>query len=428
MAYSGQSAVFGGRKEPHTVIIARGNQIRHFTVRPWLAVFAASGLMAVAIGYLLATTYLVLRDDLIGAATARQARVQQAYEDRISALRAQVDRITSRQLLDQQLMESKVAELLDRQAKLTLRHGRLSPLLERVESSGNGLPGAAPLPQGRPSDQAQISGSNPLLRRSSAVSANAADALRPLSFWSGGASGAQPEAQADTADKLFVAINQSLRSIESEQISRVETLAEDAYRTADAITDALEAAGLTADSEYESKGVGGPLVTIDDSLAFDTKVRELDQALDQLDALREEVRQFPITNPAPGRAISSTFGVRKDPLLGTPAMHAGMDFRAPAGAPARSAGAGTVVSAGWSGGYGRMVEIDHGSGFTTRYAHLSRIIVREGQRVAAGEIVGEVGTTGRSTGPHLHYEVRRNGDALDPLRLLKVGKTINRYL
>ena len=97
-------------------------------------------------------------------------------------------------------------------------------------------------------------------------------------------------------------------------------------------------------------------------------------------------------------------------------------------APARSAGAGTVVSAGWSGGYGRMVEIDHGGGFTTRYAHLSRIIVREGQRVAAGEIVGEVGTTGRSTGPHLHYEVRRNGDALDPLRLLKVGKTINRYL
>ena len=87
-----------------------------------------------AIGYLMATSYLVFRDDLIGAATARQARMQQAYEDRISALRAQVDRITSRQLLDQQLMETKVSELLQRQTQLSQRHGRLGPLLERAES------------------------------------------------------------------------------------------------------------------------------------------------------------------------------------------------------------------------------------------------------------------------------------------------------
>ncbi|TIS10847.1 MAG: M23 family peptidase, partial [Mesorhizobium sp.] len=80
---NGQSAVFGRRKEPHTVIIARGNEIRHFTIRPWLAAFVGSALAAIAIGYLLATSYLVLRDDLIGATTARQVRMQQAYEDRI---------------------------------------------------------------------------------------------------------------------------------------------------------------------------------------------------------------------------------------------------------------------------------------------------------------------------------------------------------
>ena len=134
MNATGQSAVFGRRKEPHTVIIARGNEIRHFTIRPWLAAFIGSALAAIAIGYLLATSYLVLRDDLIGATTARQARMQQAYEDRISALRAQVDRITSRQLLDQQLMETKVSELLERQSQLSQRHGRLGPLLERAES------------------------------------------------------------------------------------------------------------------------------------------------------------------------------------------------------------------------------------------------------------------------------------------------------
>lgn len=428
MAHSGESAVFGRRNEPHTIIIARGNQVRHFTVRPWLALAAASALVAVTIGYLLATTYLVLRDDLISAATARQARVQQAYEDRISALRAQVDRITSRQLLDQQLMESKVADLLDRQAKLTSRHGRLTPLLEKAESAAKDLPDAAPLPQDKPSERAQISGKNPLLMGLAPVSASAADAPGPLSFWSGSIRGAEPQSPADRADRLFVAINQSLRSIENEQISRIETLADNAYQAAAEITDALAAAGLTIDSDDEGKDTGGPLVAIDDSLQFDAKVRELDQALDHLDAIREEARQLPIANPAPGRGISSTFGVRKDPLLGTPAMHAGMDFRAPAGASARSAGAGTVAKAGWNGGYGRMVEVDHGGGFTTRYAHLSRITVQEGQHVEAGEIVGEVGTTGRSTGPHLHYEVRRNGDALDPLRLLKIGKKIDKYL
>ena len=158
MKNAGQSTVFGRRKEPHTVIIARGNDIRHFTVRPWLAAFAGSALAAVAIGYLLATSYLVLRDDLIGATSARQARLQQAYEDRISALRAQVDRITSRQMLDQQLMETKVGELLERQTQLTQRHGRLGPIMDRVEQGDPNLPAAAPVPASKPDIRASLTG------------------------------------------------------------------------------------------------------------------------------------------------------------------------------------------------------------------------------------------------------------------------------
>jgi murein DD-endopeptidase MepM/ murein hydrolase activator NlpD len=122
--------------------------------------------------------------------------------------------------------------------------------------------------------------------------------------------------------------------------------------------------------------------------------------------------------------VTSSFGVRRDPILRTPALHAGIDFRAAVGTPVRATGAGKVVRAGWNGGFGRMVEIDHGSGLTTRYAHLSKIGVRQGERLDSGDIVGEAGSSGRSTGPHLHYEVRRNGDALDPLRFLKVGKKI----
>jgi murein DD-endopeptidase MepM/ murein hydrolase activator NlpD len=140
------------------------------------------------------------------------------------------------------------------------------------------------------------------------------------------------------------------------------------------------------------------------------------------------VRRLPLSNPAPGHAVTSTFGVRRDPLIGSAAFHSGMDFRAPVGMEARASAAGTVVKAEWSGGYGRMVEIDHGQGFSTRYAHLSRISVSEGQKVEAGDIVGRTGNTGRSTGPHLHYEVRQNGTPLNPLRFLKAGKAIEKYL
>ncbi|MBT1154108.1 peptidoglycan DD-metalloendopeptidase family protein [Aminobacter anthyllidis] len=421
MKAASQSAVFGRRKEPHTVIIARGNEIRHFTVRPWAAAAAGSALAAVAIGYLLATSYLVLRDDLIGAATARQARMQHAYEDRISALRAQVDRITSRQLLDQQLMETKVSELLERQSQLSQRNGRLGPILDKAAASET----AEPVPAGKTDERAEISATPGLPL---AYAAADATAVRPFSFWSTRSAEPDDESRADRADKLFVAINKSLRSIEDDQAQRIDALADNAYQTAGAITDALEGAGLPVAADFGKSGVGGPLVTLDNPMAFDSKVKELDEALDTLDRLKKEARKLPLANPAAGRSISSTFGVRTDPLIGTPALHSGMDFRAPYGSPARATAAGTVTKAGWNGGYGRMVEIDHGGGFTTRYAHLSKTLVAPDQKVVVGDEVGEVGSSGRSTGPHLHYEVRRDGEALDPLRFIKTGKKLGQYL
>ena len=414
---SGRLPVFGRRKEPHTVIIAHGDSIRHFTIRPWLAALGGSALLAMAIGYLLATSYLVLRDDLIGASTARQARIQQAYEDRISALRAQVDRITSSQLLDQQLMEEKVTELLDRQSKLSARHGRLDTVLDRAATE---LPDQGPTPAAKPDLRAAVSAFAPV------ETADAASA--PFSLWQTRKDSLPDESAADHADKLFVAINQSLRSIEGEQMARVRTLAANAYDTADKIADALEAAGLPIDGEYGKQDVGGPLIAVDGAAVFDTKVKELDEALNQLDALKKEARSYPIANPAPGRPISSGFGVRKDPLLGTPALHSGIDFRAQLGANALVTAPGVVVKAGWNGGYGRMVEVDHGNGFSTRYGHLSRIDVKVGDHLVRGGVVGEVGSSGRSTGPHLHYEVRRNGDAIDPLAFLKAGTKVGKLL
>ncbi len=430
MNVTGQSAVFGRRKEPHTIIIARGDQIRHFTVRPWIAAFLGSALAAMAIGYLLATSYLVLRDDLIGATTARQARMQQAYEDRISALRAQVDRITSRQLLDQQLMETKVSELLERQTQLSQRHGRLGPLIERAESEVGTPAATAPAPAEKPDQHAETTGSIGKVAQTYSVASLGAGDTRPFSLWSTRSDPLPSESSADRADKLFVSINQSLKNIESEQLTRVTTLADNAYKSADAITQALVAAGLPVDSDFgkSDSDVGGPLIPLDSSMIFDSKVKELDEALDTLDQLKKEARQLPLANPAPGHSVTSSFGVRTDPILGTAALHSGMDFRAPIGMPAKVTAPGVVTKAGWNGGYGRMVEVDHGNGFATRYGHLSEIDVTVGQKLDAGDVIGKTGSSGRSTGPHLHYEVRHNGEAIDPLRFLTVGKKVEQYL
>lgn len=418
MKDNGQSAIFGKRKEPHTIIIARGNEIRHVTIRPWLTAAVGSALAVAAVSYLVATSYLVLRDDLIGAATARQARMQQSYEDRIAALRSQVDRITSRQLLDQQLVETKVGELLLRQSQLSARHGQLGPILEQAGQPAASK--AAPAPASKPDQRAEIQFHDGAMAYASTATSS------PFSFWSTRSADAGQESTADRADKMFVAINQSLRNIEAEQLKKLEVLADNATAEAAAISNALTSAGFKVEDDFGKSDVGGPLVPIDSATMFDTKVKDLDEALDKLGTLKKEARRLPLASPAPGRTVTSLFGVRSDPFIGSPAMHGGMDFRAPSGAPILAPGAGKVVKAGWSGGYGNLVEIEHAKGFSTRFGHMSKILVKEGDRVLPGDVIGQVGSTGRSTGPHIHYEVRRDGTAIDPLRFIKAGQKIGK--
>lgn len=114
-------------------------------------------------------------------------------------------------------------------------------------------------------------------------------------------------------------------------------------------------------------------------------------------------------------AVTSGYGYRIHPILRAVRFHAGIDLARPAGTRILASTAGTVSRAGWAAGYGLLVTIDHGGGIETRYAHLSGIAVSPGQRVGKGDVIGLVGSTGRSTGPHLHYEVRRSGRAVSPV-------------
>jgi murein DD-endopeptidase MepM/ murein hydrolase activator NlpD len=125
-----------------------------------------------------------------------------------------------------------------------------------------------------------------------------------------------------------------------------------------------------------------------------------------------------LASPIPGAAVTSGFGSRVHPVYGDVRTHTGIDFRAATGTPVRAAGAGKVVYAGWRGGYGNTVIIDHGNSLATLYGHLSSIAVGVGQSVAKGQIVARAGSTGLSTGPHLHFEVRANGVPVNPYSYL----------
>ena len=355
----------------------------------------------------MATSYLVFRDDLIGASIARQARMQHSYEDRISALRSQVDRIISRQLLDQELMEQKVAQLMDRQNALFERNSKLAPLLERA--GGANIEDDTPVPTQRPDGTKSASMLDNFKTGSIAVSGTGYKA-------------------ADLADEAFMSINGSLKAIENNQLNRLQSLVVEANETGNKIVRTLEAAGLAMDAKPTQEAMGGPFIPAELAggfdAAFDETVNQLDDALSRLDLIRDEAISYPIKSPLPGQEVTSNFGYRTDPLLGSRAFHSGMDFRGPTGLAIKASAAGTVIHAGVSGGYGNMVEIKHPSGWVSKYAHMSQIRVNIGDKVEAGDTIGAVGSTGRSTGPHLHFEVRRNDQAHDPAPFLRTGRKV----
>jgi murein DD-endopeptidase MepM/ murein hydrolase activator NlpD len=151
------------------------------------------------------------------------------------------------------------------------------------------------------------------------------------------------------------------------------------------------------------------------------RLREYAERRRRLDRLCAAAVRVPFGNPVAEARLTSDFGIRRDPFNGRPARHFGVDLAAPTGTPVLSRAPGTVVRAGRVRAYGITVDVDHGNGITTRYAHLSRALVRPGDAVAAGDRVGLVGSTGRSTGPHLHYEVWIAGRPVDPARFMEAN-------
>jgi murein DD-endopeptidase MepM/ murein hydrolase activator NlpD len=241
-------------------------------------------------------------------------------------------------------------------------------------------------------------------------------------------------ADAGKTPSVAADIAQTFRRLDSDQTkmaAMVRSATEARYRDTAQMIAKL---GFSAEriKGQSMKGVGGPyeplpLTTgapITLNKKADPQFRELFNSWSRLDQLQGGIVSIPLAQPVQTMSITSNFGVRVDPFRGGRAMHAGVDIPGTYGTPIYATADAVVGRTGWIGGYGNLVELEHGRGIQTRYGHLSSILVGPGKRIKRGELIGLMGSTGRSTGVHLHYEVRIDGRAVNPTPFLQTNNYV----
>ncbi len=220
-----------------------------------------------------------------------------------------------------------------------------------------------------------------------------------------------------------------LARIEARQIRFAERMTKVAQARTQKAEAAIRQFGLNPDilARQATSAQGGPFESFFGSSKKDVRdprFTKLAMSLGRMDAMERALAAIPTSMPAAVMMMSSGFGYRSDPFTGAGAMHNGLDFKGPIGTPILAAADGRITFAGSQGGYGNTIEITHANGLVTRYAHLSGFNVRHGQKVARGAQIARMGSTGRSTGSHLHFEVRLNGQAINPRKFLEANPDV----
>lgn len=261
---------------------------------------------------------------------------------------------------------------------------------------------------------------------------------------------AERDAIADARDRLtaereliadrFASLSDELETLETAQQQIISRFDSQTVDSIELVEKTLALTGLDVDRllgrltpdtlEADAAGVGGPFVAALDEAGgsmtaeLASNIAAVEGRVARWQGLQTLLARLPLTVPLDSYRITSTFGRRVDPLANRPAMHEGIDFSGEHRAEVRATSPGRISFVGWRGGYGKMVEVDHGLGIRTRYAHLAKMYVKPGQQVDFRDKLGQVGNTGRSTGEHLHYEVLLDGRALDPANFLKAGQYV----
>lgn len=394
--------------------ISHGVRMRTLAVPRWSAHLTLALVPVLLTWTAGASLYIGLHDQILAGIMAQRNRMQLGYESRLANLHARLDQATSHGLLDQQSIARKISALNQRETMLERRATLLSSLARFVDHRPTGS-------INRPDGATDASGASALpdagWRKPKPESMLLPRDLRG------------PAAPATTHDVLAalqqVKINEATDAIN--QVTALKKLAGPAVTAADRLSRAIRAAGLDPTQLHlkPMRNIGGPFIPLDTAEGdgnFGHEIAAVKGSLVQIAKLRRLMHYLPLSAPLPGHlTVTSPFGMRLDPFLDRMSLHPGMDFHQAFGSAIHATGAGKVVIARYWGGYGNMVEIDHGDGIMTRYGHMSRLNVAEGQHVVRGQVLGFIGSTGRSTGPHLHYEVRLNGVAVNPAPFLRAG-------
>ncbi|PVB62610.1 M23 family metallopeptidase [Labrenzia sp. 011] len=411
-----------------------------FSVRPAHLVCGALACVAATLAVAGTIGYFLLRHDMMAEASSERTELVLEYQDHIDRLRAEIETLTSRQMVDRETVEIKVMDVLRRQQDLNQRHEIVANLVARAESNGIYLSADKPLPPQKPAldapgiaviekeDKSAIGGESQLIDepvKALGLRDGSSKEFDPLTILQQPVP-ATPEANAavkknSEKQAALDAVRAHISEMDEESTVAVDAITiategriEDILAITRAVTPSVNAA------LRKKTSIGGPFQPITDE-NFPNRLQRANKALDALRRVKFTTLRLPIKRPVKNSSVSSSYGPRVDPFLGRLAMHTGIDFKAPYGARVFATAPGTVIGAGRHGGYGNMVEIRHANGFVTRYAHLSRVRVTKGDHVLAGDLIGNVGSTGRSTGAHLHYEIRRGDKPSNPAAFLAAG-------
>lgn len=366
---------------------------RHGLLACLLAVIALAGWAVVSAGY------IFFHDEVVAQIRGGALASARAYEAQLAAMRDELERSRTRRMVEKAGLDERLTELGLRQSLVEKRQSRLAELAGDAEPQSGDVLSYAPKPA--PLD----------------VPSSAFDSIE---------TGTLGDRRSETATERAERVAAALDAIEASQDRTLDGLSARNRERRRRLEQVYDAAGVPRPAPAsDGKGRGGPFEPLPESaLTFDMRMQQVLAERAVVAAFERGLDRTPIRTPAKGASLSSGFGARLDPFLGRPAFHSGLDFEVEYGQPVKATAEGRVVSAGWSGGYGNMVEIDHGGGLSTRYGHMSAIAVAVGDQVRIGTVVGRVGSTGRSTGPHLHYETRVNGEAVNPLRFLNAGRLL----
>ncbi|WP_068082692.1 M23 family metallopeptidase [Polycladidibacter stylochi] len=454
-------------KRPRKFLVyVNGNKQRIIAHHPFLTTIAIVFLLSLQTAFVTSLLYREYKDDILLAFLSRHEATKKGYEQEITSLRIELEKLASRKSLAEHNTTREIGSVIAQQTELDDQLGKISQLMQLAKATGLQIDNQKAqyeepypvtndasntiVPTTTSQDQLRPPASEATIANQSKTATDGTHSSqnnKKINIFNniqelelrGVKNNEKPLQKHSKSDQNRLQNSANTHNTTAHKQQQLETLAQRLNeaqtiptRAMQTIADAAEAHISHLESTYNSlkiplenhlDNLGGPYIPLDGK-SFTGQWLRAKAALVHRAELMALSPKIPLLSPLATRRLTSNFGSRLDPFLKKPAFHSGLDFAAPTGTPVMSTALGSVTFSGNKGGYGLSIEIMHPSGVITRYGHMSKLLVAKGDKVLPGQMIGLVGNTGRSTGPHLHYETRINGAAVDPTQFLTAGENI----